>query len=162
MIQLIPPERISERIMEQVVDVPVPQFPASIACSTSLFSPPGGVATCGAEFARQVEISTLGSHQMAVPGQRRTVIHAESSSNGSSRPAAHNSSTPELSKSLVEASVKKKSRRLQKHKNSTRSQCRCCRNRNTKVARSSCCSHEVQRPTNSNGKQHKTTSPRGD
>ena len=60
-IQLSPQDRISGSIVEDV-DVPLPQFPASVACSTSVFSPPGGVATCGAEFARQVEISTLGSH----------------------------------------------------------------------------------------------------
>ena len=40
-----------------------------------------------------MEVSTLGSHQMPVPGQLRTKIRAESSSNGSSRPGPHNSST---------------------------------------------------------------------
>ena len=36
-IQLSPPELISERIVEQVVDVQLPQFPASVAGSTSVF-----------------------------------------------------------------------------------------------------------------------------
>ena len=44
-----------------------------------------------------MEVSTLGSHQMPVPGQLRTKIRAESSSNGSSRPGPHNSSTQNIS-----------------------------------------------------------------
>ena len=34
-IRLSPQERISERIVDQVVDVPVPQFPNSVVCITS-------------------------------------------------------------------------------------------------------------------------------
>ena len=86
------------------------------------FSPPGGVATCGAETTRQVEISRRALIKWLCRVSVGLKIHAESSSNGSC-------------KSLDEASVKKKSQRLQKHRNLTRSQYRCCRNRNTKVAR---------------------------
>ena len=89
-------ERISKRIVEQIVDGPVlPRASllvslhlvklsctfgrrTSVACSTSAFPPPGGVATCGAEITRQEcagsasdRKSTLSSHQMAPPSQLR-------------------------------------------------------------------------------------------
>ena len=60
-IQLIPPERVSERLVEQVVDVPVPQIPTSVACITS------------ALLRLVVWRRVVGDHlALGVPGQRRT------------------------------------------------------------------------------------------
>ena len=64
-------------------------------------------------------------------------IHADSSSNGSSRPASHKSSTlraHQISRRGKRQEEEPEKRwRLQEHRNWTRSQYRCCRNRNAMV-----------------------------
>ena len=94
-IQLFPQECISERIIEQVVDIPVPQIQES---RTVKFTPQE-------QFSNSTwcRLSTILSTASLLNLVRRSLgrwcaesawkIRAESSSNGSSRPPSHKSST---------------------------------------------------------------------